>query len=256
MGSEVIYWRHLAAKNDLRPHFLLGGGRCARAHREARDLRGDEARLQAAARERIRNSGHRRSRTSRRNSFARASWLRARLQKQVHEVGEAKKRVDTYRAEWAVERDIARIVSGSDPIIVGPWLSEVGLRGPVLGTLCPVGPVAVPDSSRASGRRDARRRGSPGIATSRPTRSELFDLMSPDEYAARQRAAQRRGPWNAEAVRLSHRWISDIVADVEQRIGIEPSHAFFIRRLCISCFISSGLVIGRIVSRDANQVPA
>ena len=125
MGSEVIYWRHLSSKNDLRPHFLLGGGRCARADREARDLRGDEARPQAAAREAFATRPSRSSNISAKQ-LRRASWLRARLQKQAHEVGEAKKRVDTYRAEWAVERDIARIVSGSDPIIVGPWLSEVG----------------------------------------------------------------------------------------------------------------------------------
>src|SRR5207248_7465274 len=56
----------------------------------------------------------------------RAWWLRARLRKQAHEIGETKKRIDTYRAEWAVERDVARVVSGSDPIVVGPWLSEVG----------------------------------------------------------------------------------------------------------------------------------
>src|SRR5678815_6063442 len=53
----------------------------------------------------------------------RAAWVRARVHKQLHEIGETKKRVDTYRAEWRVERDIARVASGSDPIIVGPWLS-------------------------------------------------------------------------------------------------------------------------------------
>lgn len=32
----------------------------------------------------------------------------------------------TYRDEWQVEREIERVVSGSGPIVVGPWLSEVG----------------------------------------------------------------------------------------------------------------------------------
>ena len=32
----------------------------------------------------------------------------------------------TYRDEWRVEREIERVVSGTAPIIVGPWLSEVG----------------------------------------------------------------------------------------------------------------------------------
>ena len=76
-------------------------------------------------RERIRNSGVAFTNITAKQ-LRRASWWRLRVQKQVHEVGEAKKRVDTYRAEWKVERDIARVVSGSDPIVVGPWLSEVG----------------------------------------------------------------------------------------------------------------------------------
>lgn len=32
----------------------------------------------------------------------------------------------TYREEWRVERDLERAICGSDPIVVGPWLSEVG----------------------------------------------------------------------------------------------------------------------------------
>ena len=32
----------------------------------------------------------------------------------------------TYQDEWRVEREIERVVSGTGPIVVGPWLSEVG----------------------------------------------------------------------------------------------------------------------------------
>jgi hypothetical protein len=32
----------------------------------------------------------------------------------------------TYREEWHVERDLERAIAGSDPIVIGPWLSEVG----------------------------------------------------------------------------------------------------------------------------------
>lgn len=35
---------------------------------------------------------------------------------------------DTYLTEWRVEREVERIVSDSGPIIVGPWLSEVGFE--------------------------------------------------------------------------------------------------------------------------------
>lgn len=47
-----------------------------------------------------------------------AGW-RARL-------GQLGDRWDVVRAEWQVERELERIVSGSGPIIAGPWLSEVG----------------------------------------------------------------------------------------------------------------------------------
>jgi hypothetical protein len=32
----------------------------------------------------------------------------------------------TWRTQWAVERDLERAVSGTGPIVAGPWLSEVG----------------------------------------------------------------------------------------------------------------------------------
>jgi hypothetical protein len=32
----------------------------------------------------------------------------------------------TYKEEWRVEREIERVVSGGGPIVIGPWLSEVG----------------------------------------------------------------------------------------------------------------------------------
>jgi hypothetical protein len=34
--------------------------------------------------------------------------------------------LNAYRAEWQIEREIERVVSGSEPLVVGPWLSEVG----------------------------------------------------------------------------------------------------------------------------------
>ncbi len=32
----------------------------------------------------------------------------------------------SHRQEWSVEREIERVVSGSAPIVIGPWVSEVG----------------------------------------------------------------------------------------------------------------------------------
>ena len=133
-------------------------------------------------RERIRNSGIAFVNISAKQ-LRRATWLRARAHKQVHEIGEAKKRIDTYRAEWGVERDIARVVSGSEPIIVGPWLSEVGYEVLYwipfvrwIQSQYDVPPdrlVVVTRGGAASWYSDI---------TSNAV--EMFDLMSPDAYAA------------------------------------------------------------------------
>jgi hypothetical protein len=168
-------------------------------------------------REKIRNSGTVLANLSAKQ-LRRASWLRAKLVKDAHEIGEAKKRVDTYRAEWAVERDIARVVSGSDPIIVGPWLSEVGyevlywvpfVRWVQSQFHIPPGRlVVVTRGGAASWYSD--------ITT---TAVELFDLMSPEEYAAgnARRAAEDRGTLKQFGLSSMDQ---RIVADVQRTTGI------------------------------------
>jgi hypothetical protein len=168
------------------------------------------------ARERIRNAAVAAVNLSAKQ-LRRLSWFGARVQKQMHELGEAKKRADTYRAEWAVERDIARVASGSDPIIVGPWLSEVGYEVlywvPFVRwvqsqfRIAPSRLVVVTRGGAASWYAD--------ITTNAV---ELFDLMSPDDYAAgnAQRSAEDRGTLKQFGVSPMDR---GIVADVERRIG-------------------------------------
>jgi hypothetical protein len=162
----------------------------------------------------------------------RAAWVRARLQKQVHEVGEAKKRVDTYRAEWRVERDIARVVSGSDPIVVGPWLSEVGYE--VLYWI----PFVRWVQSQYDIPRDrlviVTRGGAAAWYSDITTNAvELFDLMSPDEYAAgnAQRSVEDRGTLKQFGISpMDQR----IVAEVQRRIGTSRTrvlHPSFLYRL-------------------------
>jgi len=147
----------------------------------------------------------------------RASWFGARVQKQVYELGEAKKRVDTYRAEWAIERDIARVVSGSDPIIVGPWLSEVGYE--VLYWVPFVRWVQAEFRIPASRLVVVTRGGAASWYSDITTKTvELFDLMTPDDYASRnaQRSAEDRGTLKQFGVSPMDR---EIVAEVERRIG-------------------------------------
>ena len=49
--------------------------------------------------------------------------LLTRWRSRTHRIGE---QWTTWRREWDVERDLERALSGTQPIIVGPWLSEVG----------------------------------------------------------------------------------------------------------------------------------
>jgi hypothetical protein len=144
--------------------------------------------------------------------------LRARVHKQVHELGETKKRLDTYRAEWAIERDIARVVSGSAPIIVGPWLSEVGYE--VLYWV-PFVRWIQSQYDIASERLVVVTRGGAAWWYSDITANsvELFDLMSPEEYALRnaQRSSDDRGTLKQFGVSSMD---EQIIADVERRMGV------------------------------------
>src|SRR5512147_2010359 len=89
----------------------------ARARTAKRTLFAETKRGFKLLREKMRNAGVAFVNISAKQ-FRRAAWVRARVHKQAHELGETKKRVATYRAEWAVERELARTVSGSQPIIV------------------------------------------------------------------------------------------------------------------------------------------
>src|SRR5207244_3478824 len=57
----------------------------------------------------------------------RSVWaVRRPLVRVTRRVGKLGEQYRGYREEWAVEREIERLVDGSDPILFGPWTSEVG----------------------------------------------------------------------------------------------------------------------------------
>jgi len=182
-------------------------------------------------REKVRNSGVAFVNISAKQ-LRRAGWVRARVHKQLHEIGEAKKRADTYRAEWRVEREIARVVSGSDPIIVGPWLSEVGYE--VLYWI----PFVRWVQSQYDIPRDrlvvvTRGGAAAWYSDITPHAVELFDLMSPEEYAAgnAQRSIEDRGTLKQFAMSSMDRRIVD---EVQRRIGTATTrvlHPSFLYRL-------------------------
>jgi hypothetical protein len=203
----------------------------ARARTAKRALFAETRRGFKRLREKIRNSGMAFVNLSAKQ-LRRAGRLRARVHKQVHDLGDAKKRADTYRAEWTVERELARAVSGSDPIVVGPWLSEVGYE--VLYWVPFVRWVQaqfhIPHERLVVVTRGGA---SAWYADVTANAVELFDLMSPDDYAAgnAQRSADDRGTLKQFGVsRMDQR----IVDDVQRRIGarsIRVLHPSFLYRL-------------------------
>ena len=203
----------------------------ARARTAKRAVFAETRRRFKLLREKIRNGGAALVNISAKQ-LRRAAWVRARVHKQAHEIGEAKKRVDTYRAEWRVEREIARIVSGSDPIIVGPWLSEVGYE--VLYWV----PFVRWVQSQYDIPRDrlvvVTRGGAAAWYSDITTNAvELFDLMSPEEYAAgnAQRSIEDRGTVKQFGISSMDQ---RIVADVQRRIGASRTpvlHPSFLYRL-------------------------
>jgi len=188
----------------------------ARARTAKRAVFAETRRRLKLLREKIRNGGVALVNISAKQ-LRRAGWLRARVHKQVHEIGEAKKRVDTYRAEWRVEHDIARVVSGSDPIIVGPWLSEVGYE--VLYWVPFVRWIQSRHDIPADRLVIVTRGGAASWYSDITTNAvELFDLMSPEEYAAgnAQRSAEDRGTLKQFVISSMDQ---RIVAEARRRVG-------------------------------------
>jgi hypothetical protein len=203
----------------------MGGGSMTERGWAAVDARARTAKRAAFAetkrgfkllRERLRNAGTAVVNLSAKR-IRRAAWLRARLQKQAHELVETKRRVDTYRAEWAVERDIARLAKGSDTIVVGPWLSEVGyevlywvpfVRWIQLRFQIPAERLVVVTRGGAAA----------WYSDITPRAVELFDLMTPEDYAAgnARRSADDRGTVKQFGVSTMDQ---DIVAEVTRQTG-------------------------------------
>ena len=189
----------------------------ARARTAKRTLFAETRRRFKLLREKMRNSGVTLANISAKQ-LRRLAWLRARVHKQVHEIEEAKKRVDTYRAEWRVEGDIARVVSGSDPIVIGPWLSEVGYE--VLYWVPFVRWVQSQYRIPADRLVVVTRGGAASWYSDITANAvEVFDLMSPEEYATSnaQRSAEDRGTLKQFGVSpMDQR----IVADAQRSIGV------------------------------------
>ena len=142
----------------------------------------------------------------------------ARTAQTMHRWNDTRKRLETYRIEWTVEREIARVVSGTQPIIVGPWLSEVGYE--VLYWVPFVRWVqstygVKPDRLVVVSRGGA----AAWYSDITPHAFELFDLMSPEQFTESnvRRSAATGGSLKQHLVTSME---ESIVADVERRLGL------------------------------------
>lgn len=143
-------------------------------------------------------------------------FLRA-LKARHRELEKGRKQFGGYVTEWRIERDIASLAKGTDPIIVGPWLAEVGYE--VLYW------VPFVRRMQARYRIDPERivvvtRGGADVwYAGLHTRSvEVFDIIDPATFAARNdaRAAEGAGTLKQWSVSDMDREILD---GVRSRIG-------------------------------------
>jgi hypothetical protein len=169
------------------------------------------------ARERVKN-GARAAVNLTAKQLRRAARIGAYVDHRVRRAEDAKKRFDTYRAEWRVEREIARLAGGSGPLIVGPWLSEVGYEVlywiPFLRwvqTTYHIDPdrlLVVTRGGAACWYHDIT-----------PHRVELFDLMSPEVFVSRNNARGAAGGGTLKQWAIST-MDEEIAGEVRSRTGI------------------------------------
>ena len=145
----------------------------------------------------------------------------ARAEHEWRRLNDTKRRLDTYRAEWVVERDIARLARGSGPIIVGPWLSEVGYE--VLYWIPFVRWITATYHVKADQLIVVTRGGASAWYRDIASHAiELFDLMSPEEFLQRntRRAAEGGGTVKQHSPSSMD---ESIVAEVIRREGLDSA---------------------------------
>lgn len=132
--------------------------------------------------------------------------LLPRWRSRAHRIGE---QWTTWRREWQVERDLERVLSGSQPIIVGPWLSEVGYEVlywvPFLRWV--MAAYRIPEHRLVAMSRGGTESWYRGIAS---RYVEVFDHATPAELSARVAASA-----------LKQREVSDF----DRRLVEQASHA-------------------------------
>jgi len=154
----------------------------------------------------------------------RASKIGPYINHRIRKAEDAKKRFDTYRAEWGVEREVARLARGSSPLIVGPWLSEVGYEAlywvpflrwvQITWHVDPARLIVVTRGGAAEWYRDISRQS-----------VELFDVMTPAEFASRNEARGAVGGGTLKQWAVSE-MDEEIATEVRRRTGVADAQLF------------------------------
>lgn len=114
--------------------------------------------------------------------WRRAKAVPARAERQVRVWSDTTQSLRTYGHEWSVEREIGRVVSGKGPLLVGPWLSEVGYE--VLYWVPFVRWVQSHYGIKSSRLTVVTRGGAAAwYRDITPQAVEIFDLITPEEFA-------------------------------------------------------------------------
>ena len=135
--------------------------------------------------------------------------LLTRWRSRAHRIGE---QWTTWRREWEVERDLERALSGTEPIIVGPWLSEVGYEVlywiPFLRWV--MAAYRVPERRFIAMSRGGTESWYRGVAS---RYAEVFDYATPAELSARVAAGTLK---QREVSDFDHR----LVEQASQALGL------------------------------------
>ncbi len=156
----------------------------------------------------------------------------ARARRQVHVWSDTGKSLKTYGHEWRVERDIARIASGTAPLIVGPWLSEVGYE--VLYWVPFVRWVQSHYGIKASRLTVVTRGGAAAWYRDITSQSvEVFDLVTPEQFAAGnvQRSAETGGSLKQWKMTSVDQALVDAAAKRAGLVGARVLHPSLMYRL-------------------------
>jgi hypothetical protein len=203
----------------------------ARAREAKRAVFAETRRGLKIARERLRNAMTAIWNLSARQ-LRRARSVPARTRHELMRLDDTRRRVATYRDEWVVEREILRLVRGTDPIIVGPWLSEVGYE--VLYWIPFVRWIKSTYQIKSDRLVVVSRGGaSAWYGDITPHSVELFDLMSPEEFVAQNTARAAEGGGTLKQ-RSPTSMDEAIVAEVARRKGLRSPrvlHPLFLYRL-------------------------